>query len=377
MAATHQFYNINQQGLHILNQALVVLIPKKPNAEKITDFRPISLIHSFEKLISKMLANRLAPKLGKLITYNQNAFIKKCCINDNFMFVQQVIKELHAKKVPALFIKLDISKAFDTVNWSYLLDILSHLGFGRRWRDWISALWSTSSSSLLNSMPGRRVCRRRGVKQGEPLSPMLFLLTIEPLHKLFKQAQNLGVLSHLHGSCERFRASLYVDDAAIFIKPTIQDVMMTKHILQLFGEASGFVTNIEKTEFFTIRCQHLDIEQILGLNQRISQFPCTYLGLPLHYKKLPKSAIRPMVQRIGCKLPGWKRNLLSYPGRELLVKAVLSAIPTHFLTVYKLPQWAAKEIDRFRRSFLWRGEDPDRVRGGHCLVKWKVCTRPR
>jgi hypothetical protein len=88
MSAVTQFYNINRQGLQFLNQALVVLIPKKPNAEKISDFRPISLIHSFAKIISKMMANRLAPELGKLISCSQNAFIKRRSIQENFMDVQ-------------------------------------------------------------------------------------------------------------------------------------------------------------------------------------------------------------------------------------------------------------------------------------------------
>jgi hypothetical protein len=107
------------------------------------------------------LANRLAPELKKLISYNQNAFIKKRCIHDNFMFVQQMIKDPHKKKIPTLFIKLDISKAFDTANWSYLLDIMTYLGFGSRWKNWISAMWATSSSSfLINGEPGKRVCHR-------------------------------------------------------------------------------------------------------------------------------------------------------------------------------------------------------------------------
>jgi hypothetical protein len=87
--------------------------------------------------------------------------------------------------------------------------------------------------------------------------------------------------------------------------------------------------------------------------------------------------INPMVQKIGNKLLGWKRNMISYLGRETLVKMVLSAMSTHFLMVHKLPKWAAHDNDRFRRSFLWRGEDPEIVRGGHCLVNWKACTRPR
>jgi hypothetical protein len=207
-----------------------------------------------KKILSKLLANRLAPELDKLISYNQNAFIKKRCIHDNFMYVNQVILDLHKKKIPALFIKLDISKAFDTVNWSFLLEIMTYLCFDRRWRNWISAIWATSSSCfLINGEPGRRISHRRGVRQGDPLSPMLFLLAMEPLHILFKYAQGLGALNFLHNNCASFRMSLYADDVAVFITPTVQDLITMKHILNLFGEASGLITNLDKTEFYPIR----------------------------------------------------------------------------------------------------------------------------
>jgi retron-type reverse transcriptase len=137
MKAIDLFYNMNQQSLQFLNQALVVLIPKKLNSARVSDFKPISLIHSVGKIFSKLLANKLAPKLDRRVSYNQNTFIKRRCIHDNFMYVNQVIKDLHRKKVPSLFIKLDISKAFDTVNWSFLLDIMDHLGFVVCWRNWV------------------------------------------------------------------------------------------------------------------------------------------------------------------------------------------------------------------------------------------------
>jgi hypothetical protein len=155
MRAINQFYGLNQQGLQILNQVLVILIPNKPNAMRVTDFRSINLIHSFTKILSKLMANRLAPELKNFIDCNQNAFIRKRPIHDNFMLVSQLITCLHKKKIPAMFVKLDISKAFDTVNWSYMLNILSHLEFGDRWRGWISTLWATSSSSfLVNGLSG-------------------------------------------------------------------------------------------------------------------------------------------------------------------------------------------------------------------------------
>jgi hypothetical protein len=136
------------------------------------------------------------------------------------MYVQGVIKEQHKRKISSMFIKLDIFKAFDTVNWSYMLSIMTHLGFGQKWRNWISSLWCTSSSSVLvNGAPGRRVLHYRVVRQGDPLSPMLFLLAMEPLHMLLKKAQDAGLLQKLSPLCDTFKVSLYADDAALFLNP--------------------------------------------------------------------------------------------------------------------------------------------------------------
>jgi hypothetical protein len=145
-------------------------------------------MHLFGKIISKLMANRLEPELGKLISYNQNGFIKKCCIHDNCVFVQQVIKELHTKKNPALFLKLDISKAFDTVNWSYLLDIKTFLGFGRHWQEWISMLWATSSSTFHSQI--EKSC----IDQG-PVGGSLIPYAI-PLHH--------GTIAHDFQVCTKF-----------------------------------------------------------------------------------------------------------------------------------------------------------------------------
>jgi hypothetical protein len=107
--------------------------------QKVVDYRPINLIHSFAKIVSKILANRLGHELKHLISHNQTAFIQDRFIHDSFAYVQGVLKYLHKKHTPALFIKLDILKAFDIVSWPYLLDILQFQGFGPKWREWISA----------------------------------------------------------------------------------------------------------------------------------------------------------------------------------------------------------------------------------------------
>jgi hypothetical protein len=125
----------------------------------VADYRPTSLTHSFAKILTKILANRLGAELHDFISINQATFIKRRCIHDNFMIVQELIEDLHKRKLPSLFIRLDISKAFDTLNWPYLLQIMTHLGCDQRWRNWIYSLWSTTSSCfLLNGDPEKGFC---------------------------------------------------------------------------------------------------------------------------------------------------------------------------------------------------------------------------
>jgi len=117
-------------------------------------------------------------------------------------------------------LKLDIQKAFDTINWSYLLEVLQTLGFGPKWREWISFLFSTATSRvLLNGSQGDSFEHKRRVRQGDPLSPMLFILAIDPLQKILHLATRQGVLMPLPLTITKFRTSLYADDAAIFINP--------------------------------------------------------------------------------------------------------------------------------------------------------------
>ena len=114
-----------------LNIAYITMVPKKEGAEQVKDFRPISLVHSFAKLITKILANRLAPRLNELVSPNQSAFIKGRFIQDNFMLAQQTSRLFHQQRMSRLLLKLDITKAFDSVSWPFLIEVMQQLGFGK------------------------------------------------------------------------------------------------------------------------------------------------------------------------------------------------------------------------------------------------------
>jgi hypothetical protein len=152
-------------GLTPLNTTYITLLLKKEEAGEPKDFRPISLVHSFAKLLTKMLANRLASRLSQMVSPNQSAFIKGRFIQDNFMLVQQIARFLHQQKQPHILLKLDISKAFDSVAWPFLLEVLHHIGFGPIWRDIIGGLLCSSSTQLLlNGSSCQRIFHRCGLR---------------------------------------------------------------------------------------------------------------------------------------------------------------------------------------------------------------------
>jgi mannosylglycoprotein endo-beta-mannosidase len=130
VAAVLKLAVVDGRGFDKLNKSLITLIPKRCDAVKVGDFRPISLVHSFGKLFSKLVANRLRTKLGDLVSFNLSAFVKGRCLHDNFLLVRQVARKLQQRKVKGVFLKLDIARDFDSLSWPFLFQVLTHLGFG-------------------------------------------------------------------------------------------------------------------------------------------------------------------------------------------------------------------------------------------------------
>ncbi len=140
-----------------------------------------------------------------------------------------------------------------------------------------------------------------------------------------------------------------------------------------FARASGLHTNVENTEIFPIACEGVDVQDITQvLPGSIKTFPCSYLGLPLHTRKLRKVDFIPLIDKFGARLPGWKGKFFTSAGRETLVKSVLAALPIYHMTGIQTPKWVIKRIDRFRKAFLWKGDDPDNVSLGSSLVNWSI-----
>lgn len=124
-----------------------------------------------------------------MVLTSQSAFIRGQSNHDNFTYVRNLARSYHRNKRPTLLFKLDISKASEFVRWDYLMALLQHQGFPQRWINWLGALLVTSHSKiLLNGIPGEEIRHGCGLCQGDPLSPLLFILAIDPLQKNYGQS---------------------------------------------------------------------------------------------------------------------------------------------------------------------------------------------
>jgi hypothetical protein len=177
--------------------------------------------------------------------------------------VQYTTKLLHARKWLCCLLKVDIANAFDTVSWPFLLELLHHAGFSRQWINWISILLSSASTRiLLNTNPGSQICHGRGLRQGDPLSLLLFMLTMEALNALFRHVNCAGLLSPLRSQAIRHRVSLYANDLVVYISPSEHNFRLTTSILEIFAGASGLHTNISKCHITLFLCTLEQVQMV-------------------------------------------------------------------------------------------------------------------
>ncbi|KAM0878677.1 hypothetical protein ACQ4PT_034721 [Festuca glaucescens] len=364
------------RGFGRLNRSLVTSIPKWLDAIETGDFRPISLVHSFGKLFSKLIANCLRNHLGELVSSNQSAFVHGRCLHDNFMLVRKVARRVNSRRQSRVLLKFDLSRAFDSLSWAFLFEVLRQLGFGTLFLKWISLLLSTASIRIVvNGVPGKAIKMVRGLRQGNPTSPQLFVIAMEVLTLLVVKYAERGLLTNLPTCTLKQRISIYADDVAMFVKPEVHDLVAVRTIFHMFGDASGLRVNYNKTSATDIRGDAHDKMRVKHVLQcEIGEFPCKYLGLHLSTRELTKAQWQPVLDQVIASLPAWQRGLLARSGRLVLIKAVVMARPIHQLLVADAPAWLLEEINKWTRGFFWVGKEA--VNGGQCLIPWQQICKP-
>ncbi|CAD6269245.1 unnamed protein product [Miscanthus lutarioriparius] len=170
-----------------VNRSYMILLPKTLDATSVTAFRPICLQNCCVKILAKILTTQLQAQIKSLVDLDRTGFIKGRSITENFVYATELVQYYHKRKLPTLVIKLDFAKAFDTVNWDALDLVLQTRGFSDKWRRWIMCILQSSHSVVLvNGVPGPWTNCRRGLRQGDPMSPYLFILVADVLQMLIR-----------------------------------------------------------------------------------------------------------------------------------------------------------------------------------------------
>ncbi|GJS99851.1 RNA-directed DNA polymerase, eukaryota, reverse transcriptase zinc-binding domain protein [Tanacetum coccineum] len=297
--ADHMEFFTTGKLLGELNATLTSLILKVHNPSKFTEFRPIACCNVLYKCISKIITNRIKPYLGCLVSYNQSNFIPGRHIQDNILITQELMKGYNRKNGPQrVAMKIDIQKAYDTVNWNFLKKALEEFGFHEKMVLWIMQCVTTTKFTLC--INGERVGYfkgGRGLRQGDPISPYLFTLIME-VFTLVMQRQ-----------IDREKGFQYHLDAKI------SSYLMSALQMICWFYAMGILLLLD------VRSA---IQQILPFE--IGKLPVRYLGVPLIAKRLGVKECSSLLEKINNRINNWKNKSLSYAGRLQLISAVLESI---------------------------------------------------
>ena len=362
----------------ISNETYICLIPKKLNSCRVIDFRPINLVTSLYKIIAKVLAKRLQAVLGETISKHQEAFVAGRQILDVVLVANEVVEDYRRSNKEGLVFKIDFEKAYDNVSWEFLDFVLQKKNFGSKWRSWIrGCLSSVSYSVLINERPRRKFKGLKGLRQGDPLSPFLFTLVADGLSRLMEKATETGFVKGCQVGRENVLIShlQFANDTLFFLEQGGSSFRNLLTVVGLFCSVSGLKINMAKS---TLLEMGVDEDSITSLAEsvgcEVGAWPITYLGMRLGGNPCSRSFWELVITKVSKRLDGWKRAFLSKGGKLTPIESVLSAIPTYFLSMFRVPVGVSKELEKIMRDFLWKGIDGD---GGDHLVSWKVVCRAK
>ena len=350
-----------------LNDTYICLIPKVKSPQKISEYRPISLCNVIYKIVSKVLANRLKRVLPDVVSEAQSAFIPGRQITDNVLVAFEVMHCINQRRKGKglMAIKLDMSKAYDRVEWSFLEAMMRRMGFKDRWISlMMMCVTMVSYSMLINGKPKGKITPTQGLRQGDPISPYLFLMCAEGLSAMLrrdKSGENLRGISVCKGA-PRVSHLLFADDCIVFCKASTEEGLKVTKILEDYERESGQKLNREKTSLFFSKNTKAEVQEAVKdmFGAQIILQHEKYLGLPPLVGRGKKKAFNRIKDQVGRKIASWKGKLLSPAGREILMKAVAQATSTYTMNCFKIPDSLCSELNSLIRNFWWGQCDKER-----------------
>ncbi|GJV71332.1 RNA-directed DNA polymerase, eukaryota, reverse transcriptase zinc-binding domain protein [Tanacetum coccineum] len=337
------------------NASFIALIPKIHDAKIVKDFRPISLIGSIYKIITKILANRLCNVLPCLISEVQSDFISNRNILDGPFILDELLQWCKHKRKRAMIFKVDFEKAFDSVKWDYLIDTLRAFGFGQKCCSWINGCFETATGSVLvNGSPISKFQFHRGLKQGDPISPFIFILIMETLHLSFKRVIKANLFKGISINASFSISHLFYADDVVFIGEwNSSNIKTVAKVLNCFYLASGLKINFHKSKLMGVGVNSNEVESVANL-VGCSTFssPFKYLGVIVGDNMSRLKPWEDVISKVSNRLSNWKLKTLSIGGRLTLIKSVISSIPLYHMSIFKAPMGVLNKLESIRRNFF-------------------------
>ena len=364
-----------------INETLVTLIPKCQSPETLNNYRPISLCNSVYKIISKIIVAHIRSLLTNLISPVQSTFVLGRRGLDNTIIAQELFHSIDGKKGKMGFmaIKLDLEKAYDRLEWNFIHKVLQAFHFPPKLtRVIMSCISSTNISILVNGGMLEPFEPSRGIRQGDPLSPYIFILCMEYLSHLIEQKCVEGSWIPLKASRDNlgFSHLLFADDIILFCKVGHDACDAISDVLNKFFLESGQKISLEKSRIYfspnVKKEERMEVCDLLGIQETRSIGK--YLGFPLWHKGANRRQYNFVVERVMNKLSGWKAKFLSFAGRAVLIKSVMSAIPNHIMQGVALPTHICDKLDKVNWDFLWGSTSEKRKLH---LVGWSKIVKPK
>jgi len=361
------------------NSTFIALIPKKDVPESFEDFRLISLCNCIYKIIAKVIAIRLFPILSRNISLEQFGFLDGRQIHEAIGVAQEVLHSVKLRKRKGAVLKIDLSKAYDRINWLYIRMLLTHLGFNYSFISWImGCITNVSFAVLINGAASPFFNSQRGLRQGCPLSPLLFLLVAEGLSRLIHKARRVGKVKGIEVAINLYITHLlFVDDILIFSNGSFNELKEFKSTLDLFLKATGMQINSGKSQVCVAgfgRRERTLMANLFPFQLQDLESPFKYLGFwlkPVAYKKEDWNWL---IAKLEARISHWSFRWLSRAGRLTLIKSVLLAIPVYWAALTWIPKGVLEKIRRICCRFLWAGSKESSVLP---WVAWDKIARPK
>jgi hypothetical protein len=346
--------------------------------EFVTQFRPISLCNTIYKIVTKVIVERLKDHIPHIVSPFQTGFVPGRSIHENIVVAQELVHSMNKMSGTKGYftIKVDLSKAYDKLSWEFIWRVLTEVGLPEKMINVIMhAVTSVETNVKWNGARAEYFRPQRGIRQGDPISPYLFVLCMDKLSHLILQSMDNGEWKAIRAGRRGPLVShlMFADDLLLFGEATEAQIKCVTRIMDLFCNMSGQQISHEKTSiFFSKNVSRAKRDRLVFLSRfRETSVLGKYLGVPLTGRAPKKADYNYIIEQVTAKLTAWKAKHLSFAGRVTLAKSVIEAIPIYPMMTAMIPQSCIDEIQKLQRKFIWGELDNERK---YHAVNWSVVT---